>query len=286
MSLLGPSLMVVIPQERYRDVVYERWPVKVEPHADELLSSWLHRIASANGVAPRDFARVLGLRHRMWSARFDLKLQDDVLDQLSEGSGIPRDRLSSMALQPCDYRHMPLPLVIKARRAASTWLQFCPACLGSDQPPYFRRRWRHSTRISCFIHGCGLRDRCPSCHRGITAFAQPRLVGQHVCTSCAYDLRRASKVPVTIEAQYFEQIINRSIGTVANILATNNPPKWPWRQDLIAVLPTMSVSSRIRLFERFIPDDAYLDEGFVLPIRRSKRIMKDKIEPARQAAAR
>lgn len=120
MSLLGPSLMVVIPQERYRDVVYERWPVKVEPHADELLSSWLHRIASANGVAPRDFARVLGLRHRMWSARFDLKLQDDVLDQLSEGSGIPRDRLSSMALQPCDYRHMPLPLVIKARRAAST----------------------------------------------------------------------------------------------------------------------------------------------------------------------
>jgi hypothetical protein len=93
-------------------------------------------------------------------------------------------------------------------------------------------------------------------------------------------------VPVTIEAQYFEQIINRSIGTVANILATNNPPKWPWRQDLIAVLPTMSVSSRIRLFERFIPDDAYLDEGFVLPIRRSKRIMKDKIEPARQAAAR
>jgi hypothetical protein len=29
---------------------------------------------------------------------------------------------------------------------------------------------------------------------------------------------------------------------------------------------TDSVSSRIRLFERFIPDDAYLDEGFVLPI--------------------
>ncbi|MCD7111490.1 hypothetical protein LRX75_20860 [Rhizobium sp. DKSPLA3] len=32
---------------------------------------------------------------------------------------------------------------------------------------------------------------------------------------------------------------------------------------MIAVLPTMSVSSLMRLFERFIPDDAYLDEDFI-----------------------
>lgn len=188
---------------------------------------------------------------------------------------------SHVITDTCRYHWSSKPVVL-LRRGCNSVLRASVLI----SPHIFRRRWRHSTRISCFIHRCGLRDRCPSCHRGITAFAQPRLVGQHVCTSCAYDLRRASKVPVTIEAQYFEQIINRSIGTVANILATNNPPKWPWRQDLIAVLPTMSVSSRIRLFERFIPDDAYLDEGFVLPIRRSKRILKDKTEPARQAAAR
>lgn len=155
---------------------------------------------------------------------------------------------ASMELRETDCRQWPCSHVIKdtcryhwSSKPVVLLRRGCNSVLRASvliSPHIFRRRWRHSTRISCFIHGCGLRDRCPSCHRGITAFAQPRLVGQHVCTSCAYDLRRASKVPVTIEAQYFEQIINRSIGTVANILATNNPPKWPWRRDLIAVLPT------------------------------------------------
>ncbi len=185
------------------------------------------------------------------------------MDQLSEGSGIPRDRLSSMALQPCDYRHMPLPLVIKARRAASTWLQFCPACLDSDQPPYFRRGWRHSTRISCFIHRCGLRDRC---HRATAELLPSLSHGLSASMSAPLALMTAAgiQVPVTIEAQYFEQIINRSIGTVANILATNNPPKWPWRKDLIAVLPTMSVSSGYACSSAS-SRRRLLDEGFVLP---------------------
>lgn len=37
-------------RERYRDVVSDRWPVTVAPQADELVSSWLHRLAYANGV--------------------------------------------------------------------------------------------------------------------------------------------------------------------------------------------------------------------------------------------
>lgn len=268
MTMAALSSIEVAPRERYRDVAGSQWPVAAEPYGDELLSSWLHRLANANGVAPRHFARILGLRQGMWTARLDLRLPDVVLNRLSERSGISTDRLSSMALQARDYRYLPLPLHIKARRASSMWLQFCPACLASDQHPYFRRRWRRSTRISCSIHGCGLRDRCPSCHQGIAAFAQARLVAQYVCACCAYDLRRASKVPVTIEAQYFEQALNHSIGRAPNIPATLKRRKGPWRRDSIADLPTMSVSSRIRLFERFIPDDASRDDGFDFPIRR------------------
>lgn len=48
-------------RERYRDVVYNRWPVCVDALPDELLSSWLHRLALANGIAPSSFAGVLGL---------------------------------------------------------------------------------------------------------------------------------------------------------------------------------------------------------------------------------
>lgn len=266
--MAASSLMQVAPRERYRDVAHTRWPVAIEPHADELLSSWLHRLAHANGVAPRDFAQVLGLRQGMWSARLDVRLPKEVLNRLSERSGFPNDRLLSLALQPRDYRRMPLPLHIKARRAASMWLQFCPACLASDEHPYFRKRWRHSTGISCFIHGCGLRDRCPSCHHGIAAFAQPRLVAQYVCACCAYDLRRASKVPVTIEAQFFDLALSRSIVCAADLIAMIRPSNGSKRGDVVAHLPAMSVSRRIRLFESFIPDDASREECFDLPIRR------------------
>ncbi|MCV3211661.1 TniQ family protein [Mesorhizobium sp. YC-39] len=62
-------------RERYGDVAGKRWPVSAAPLPDELLSSWLHRLALANGIAPRSFAGVLGLSERMWSPRLDLRLR-------------------------------------------------------------------------------------------------------------------------------------------------------------------------------------------------------------------
>ncbi|MGX9120848.1 TniQ family protein [Mesorhizobium sp. BHbsci] len=56
----SPGFAVEI-RERYRDAVRDRWPVTIDPQPDELLSSWLHRLAIANGIAPRPFAGVLGL---------------------------------------------------------------------------------------------------------------------------------------------------------------------------------------------------------------------------------
>ncbi len=37
-------------QPRWRDVLCDRWPVVVQPQPDELLSSFMHRIAFANGL--------------------------------------------------------------------------------------------------------------------------------------------------------------------------------------------------------------------------------------------
>jgi hypothetical protein len=89
-----------------------------------------------------------------------------------------------------------LPLRQVIGRRASTWLQFCPQCLEADEAPYFRRRWRWATRISCWAHGCGLRDRCPGCGGGIAAFAQRDLIAQHFCKHCGHDLRIAARVRV------------------------------------------------------------------------------------------
>lgn len=193
---MAATRFVVEPQPRYRDIQADHWPVTVAPQDDELLSSWLHRLALAHGVAPRDFGNLLGLGAGMWSARLDLALPGDTLDVLHRQTLVARERIAMMTLGAGPGTRLLLPLRHIARRKAATWLQFCPDCLAGDDAPYFRRSWRSATRISCFEHGCGLRDRCPGCGNGIAAFDQRDLIAQHVCSRCGHDLRIAARVRV------------------------------------------------------------------------------------------
>lgn len=192
--MAGGGRFVVEPQPRYRELQADRWPVTVAPQDDELLSSWLHRLALANGLAPRHLGDVLGCGAGMWSARLDCALPDGTLNVLNQQTGVARERIAMMTLGANSQTRLLLPLRHLASRKAATWLQFCPQCLAADQAPYFRRSWRWATRISCWEHGCGLRDRCPGCGDAIAAFAQRDLIAQHFCKQCGDDLRIARRV--------------------------------------------------------------------------------------------
>lgn len=194
-------------RERYRDVARDRWPISIDPEPDELLSSWLHRLAHANGIAPRSCAGVLGLGGAMWSARLDLRLPCDIAALLSDRAEISPEALATMAMSDWVLAPLLLPLRESANRNRSTWLQYCPLCLGEDESPYFRRQWRLASRVSCFVHGCGLRDRCPACRSAIVGFDQRELVPQHFCARCDFDLRTAPKVSVKARARRLEQAI-------------------------------------------------------------------------------
>lgn len=245
-------------RERYRDVVSDRWPVIVTPQHDELLSSWLHRLAYANGIAPRPFARVLGLNAGMWSASLDLKLPADVENLLRAHTGISPQGLSAMILTRSSLKPLLLPLRCTGRRASSTWLQFCPRCLAEDAEPYFRRRWRLAIQVSCATHSCGLRDRCPSCRSRIAAFDQTELVPQHFCIRCGFDLRRASKVPMSPPAVRLNQCINdicrleAITGSLRSGVLVQRLLRMPSVSDRFptASLSSLSTSMRIRCVER------------------------------------
>lgn len=127
----------------------------IEPRPDELLSSWLHRLAVANGVAPRSLAGVLGRGEGMWSARLDLQVPHDVATLLKQQAAVAAEALSAMTMAGQVLTPLLLPLRENAGRNRSTWIQYCPLCFVADEAPYFRRRWRLATRISCFVHGCG-----------------------------------------------------------------------------------------------------------------------------------
>ena len=245
-------------RERYLDVAGDRWPATPSPQPDELLSSWLHRLAIANGVAPRPFAGVLGLGGGMWSLHLDARLPQELAAWLGVRTGVAPEAISAMAMTEQALAPLLLPLRETPCRSSSTWTQFCALCLAEDRAPYFRRSWRLASRISCFRHGCGLRDRCPACHGAIASFAQTDLIPHYVCARCGFDLRGAARISVVAAARR----LDRSIDDVCKAeIAKGSPTIHEWVARLLRVpvtvglgsgrpLANLPASARIRCFER------------------------------------
>lgn len=112
------SLCVEV-QPRYREVRPDRWQVECPPQPDELLSSWLWRLALHNGLSPREFADALGLGGGMSWARLDAALPAEhahVLarhtGQTEESCSRPAGRLAAGAdaAAPCRCREKRLDL--------------------------------------------------------------------------------------------------------------------------------------------------------------------------------
>jgi hypothetical protein len=84
-----PRLATIVPQ---------RWSVKVSPARDELLSSWLHRVAHAHALSPRHFGERLGVGSGAWSPRVDLDPPEFLLNLLHHQTGIGCDRLADLTI--------------------------------------------------------------------------------------------------------------------------------------------------------------------------------------------
>ncbi|MEZ0171160.1 TniQ family protein [Microvirga sp. TS319] len=174
----------------------QRWPVRIAPESDELLSSWLLRLGFANGLAPRDFGRVLGFHPGKWPRRLDLNVPEVLGEMLRARAGLSSSDLTRLCLPEGSQRALLLPLrcdLPSGRQAKfmAAWLQFCPRCLAEDGQPYFRRTWRSATAVICLKHQCRLLDRCEDCGQAIGAFNHLILRPQHICATCSRDLRRS-----------------------------------------------------------------------------------------------
>lgn len=211
MNRSSPGITVT-PARRYASEVGRGWPVDVAPAPGELLSSWLHRLALANGVPARYFGRVLGLRGADWSTRLDRDLPEHVLGLLVGQTQVPAADIAGLALVPDPLARLRLRSLTEsqARHASGpqvTRLQYCPACLREDHIPYFRRGWTLATRVSCFRHGCQLRDTCPACGGGVVPSRQDWLVPQQICVWCGGDLRKPT-ARAEHDVQQFERLID------------------------------------------------------------------------------
>lgn len=185
------------------------WPAHVKPQEDELLSSWLVRLAMAHGVKLHTFCSTVWPGKQIWTRDIDKCADDAILNVLSQRTAVDKNAVIKTTLAAyAGYlyeRHNPygntfwiMPLGIYHRKHQQYGLQFCPRCLTEDKRPYYRRRWRLAFVTCCESHSIKLLDRCYRCHvpinfhrdeMGTRARYSPTSMFR--CYQCRIDLRKS-----------------------------------------------------------------------------------------------
>lgn len=151
------------------------WPIHLKPRTNELLSSWMIRLAHAHGYKVERMCRVLfGRDHALWSRDVDRLAPRGVLIKLCEITGTDPElaRLTTLEsyggflseeVHPGGHSPWILPLHIRHRQRTAPGLMYCPICLQDGETAYYRRPWRLAFVTVCTVHGVVLRDTCWQC---------------------------------------------------------------------------------------------------------------------------
>lgn len=156
------------------------WPIHLKPLDDELLSSWMIRLARAYDIKPVWFWRLF------WPVDFreiDVEAPGGLLGLLAAKTATPFARALATTLTMLAREHR---VVRKVR--------YCRACLADDPEPYFRRRWQLHSFLLCEIHGIPLSSGCPEWqHELMPELVPPSRDSMAWCLRCGEDVRAGTQ---------------------------------------------------------------------------------------------
>jgi hypothetical protein len=176
-----------------------RLPVVPRPYRDELLSSWLGRVACRYGL---DGVRLSGALVAGVEGVAPPILVDDIapatdqMELLAPVCGVDPARLRRLSLA---WRHPGRPRAWFSSQGPS-WAPkalrsppVCFACFGADRAEgldsYLRADWMLAERCVCPAHRRLLRDRCPHCRRRLQLeFRLREERARLVCSRCEQEL--------------------------------------------------------------------------------------------------
>lgn len=177
------------------------WPFRPRPAPDELLSSFLFRLAQGHGVRPIVFLNsILGSRKNLMAQDLDNFAPANLVARLSRGCGLSEAEIEACTIggpvAAMNLNHnkrgrnaWTLPMTVDNNSRHRPGLQFCPICLVDDRPIYVRR-WRLAFVTTCSRHGILLRDRCPHCAAPVHLHEMESLAD---CYRCGQDIRRTTQ---------------------------------------------------------------------------------------------
>lgn len=201
------------------------WIKVPRPQPGELISSWLHRLAIANGKSDQSFiTTMLGTSAQIWTRDIDRTLPRRFIKPLADwtGQSVPRIRAMTLAalqlrvsgsIVPRGVSAWVLPLGVFHRVRRRSGVQFCPACL-RERPAFVPASWRLAFVTVCLKHNVKLHDRCPACG-GCFMFhrMRPDAAGRWVCCHCRYDLGRAKRETPKSDLVRLQERLERAAGS-------------------------------------------------------------------------
>jgi hypothetical protein len=158
-------------------------PAASKPYHDELLSSWIARLAFNHGIKYLDFFSILLEKKSNYNINVDFLSYDD-LRLLASLTNCSFAEVISTSLH--FYENSFFESVSQPQQVLTAWtfqrfskdngqnnigLMFCAKCLSSrSKPVYFRKQWRLGISFVCSDCECYLNEACPHCGNVISFF--------------------------------------------------------------------------------------------------------------------
>lgn len=199
------------------------WPIHLKPKIDELITSWLSRLAMAYSMSYRQFCAVAfgraftSLPISRFAGDLDIISDQEFFTCLATKTGTTIEKVESTTLTSyqkslgiADQDRRRLSWILSSER-----IQFCARCLIEDESPYYRRKWRLAFITACETHHIRLSDACPNCNSNIS---YRRSLSKHsyespffsivFCHSCSTDLRDSGRqIEVNIQELKFQALL-------------------------------------------------------------------------------
>ena len=191
------------------------WLIRPQPFSDELMSSWLVRIAWHNVMKLEGMtSRLWGSRSQIWTRDIDRISDPKIYKLVAELSNTNYERAYETTLASYQghlFEHLCvkgpppwiMPLGGRMRKRFQYGLQCCPICLSEDEEPYYRRRWRLAFITTCLKHSAILIDRCDCCGSSISFHQSdfgkridPFELRMTFCSRCGRDYRDIRPTPI------------------------------------------------------------------------------------------
>lgn len=180
---------------------FETLPVHPPPERLESFTSYLTRLAEANGLRSMEaLASTCFFDQYVRTMRWQKDNPPISFGQLPIAANCHLSELLATTFfhlgKKFERPGLPQSLSHFLSGAIARFLRYCPQCI-AEETPYYRLTWRFLLLSGCVRHNNMLLNTCGHCEHSIPIFTSPFKIG--ICPNCRGDLRLCQAASLTTE---------------------------------------------------------------------------------------